>query len=62
MKEDAGLAEAALDAVIHSDIIVPILAQAPQTRSRMASMMGFIWPPSISIMVPLTKWALGEAR
>ena len=30
--------------------------------SRNASISGFCWPPSISIIVPLTKCASGEAR
>jgi hypothetical protein len=31
-------------------------------RSRRRSMSGFCWPPSISIIVPLTKCARSEAR
>ena len=35
---------------------------AGQRRSRDMSIRGFCWPPSISIIVPFTKWARSEAR
>src|SRR5439155_26799572 len=33
-----------------------------ETHPRAASISGFCWPPSISIIEPFTKWASGDAR
>ena len=38
------------------------IARNLTAQPRAASMSGFCWPPSISIIEPLTKWASGEAR